>query len=141
MISDRKFILASTVLASLIAGQARADEVEAWRLFVSDHGEPVVNVIDAASGSPLDSLQVEGPATLHRTSSGRTVFAVQGAQGVVSAISTGIAFEDHGDHGDIEVEDARLLDVTFEGVKPAHFVEQQGNVALFFDGEEAARLI
>ena len=137
---DRKTLLATTIMASLITGQAIADEAEAWRLFVSDHGDPVVNVIDGMSGEAIDRISVKGPATLHRTSSGETVFAVQGDAGVVSAISTGIAFEDHGDHGDIEIEDAKLLDLTFEGTKPAHFVEQQGNIALFFDGEETARL-
>jgi hypothetical protein len=58
---------------------------------------------------------------------------------VVSVISTGIAFHDHGDHGDIDVDDPELLDTTLEGSRPAHFVERQGNVAQWFDGEDKAR--
>lgn len=57
----------------------------------------------------------------------------------MSAICTGIAFHDHGDHGDIEVEDPKLLDVEIEGTKPVHFVERQGLVAQWFNGEDKAR--
>lgn len=124
------------------AGAAYADEgeVTAWRLFVSDHKQAVVRVIDAGTGDVLDNLALDGPATLHRSSGGETVFAVQGAAGAVQAIRTGIAFHDHGDHGDIAVDTARLLDVRFDGDRPAHFVEVQGNIAQWFDGEDEVRL-
>ncbi|WP_200841223.1 zinc metallochaperone AztD [Geminicoccus flavidas] len=135
-------LVSATTIAlfmSLSASVTHAEEVSAWRLFVSDHADPKVTVIDAVDQQKLDTFQIKGPASLYRTESGETVFAVQGDAGVVSAISTGISFHDHGDHGDIEVEDAKLLDVEFVGAKPAHFVELQGNVAQWFDGEDAAR--
>ncbi len=140
----RKFFYAASALAlgaCLWTGPVLADEddVTAWRLFVSDHAEPVVNVIDALDGDKLDTFQIKGPASLYRTDSGQTVFAVQGGAGAVSVISTGIAFHDHGDHGDIDVDEPELLDATLEGSKPAHFVERQGNVAQWFDGEDKAR--
>src|SRR5690606_17936566 len=116
------------------------DEATAWRLFVSDHADPVVRVVDALDGDVLDTLTVSGPASLYATSSGQAVFAVQGAAGTVGAIATGIAFHDHGDHGDIDIEDAALLDVRFDGEKPAHFVELQGIVAQWFDGEDTVRV-
>lgn len=129
-------------MAASLGGAALADEadVTAWRLFVSDHAEPVVKVIDALDGDLLDTFALRGPASLYRTSSGETVFAVQGAAGEVGAIRSGIAFHDHGDHGDIDVGDAELLDVRLEGAKPAHFVEFQGNVAQWFDGEDTVRV-
>lgn len=122
------------------AAYADENDVTAWRLFVSDHAEATVKVIDALDGDLLETFKVEGPAALHRTSSGETVFAVQGAAGEVNAIKTGIAFHDHGDHGDIDIDDAELLHVHIDGSKPAHFVELQGYVAQWFDGEDKVRV-
>ncbi len=141
----RPLILGASALAMAVAlggGIAIADEddVTAWRLFVSDHAEPVVKVIDALDGDLLDTLSIEGPATLHRSSSGETVFAVQGGAGEVNAIKSGIAFHDHGDHGDIDIDDAELLHVHLDGSKPAHFVELQGSIAQWFDGEDQVRV-
>lgn len=121
-------------------GAAAADETTAWRLFVSDHAEPKVTVIDAVGGDALATFALKGPASLHRTDSGETVFAVQGQAGAVSAIATGIALRGHDDHQDIDVEDARLLDTAFDGEKPAHFVELRGQIAQWFDGEDKARI-
>lgn len=142
----RRLILGASVLAiaATLGSAALADEdardVTAWRLFVADHADPVVRVIDALDGDVLDSFTVKGPAALHRSSSGETVFAVQGEQGEVHAIKTGIAFHDHGDHADIDVDDPELLHVHIEGSKPAHFIEVQGNIAQWFDGEDEVRV-
>lgn len=139
----RRPILGASALAvaAMLGGAAHAeDEATAWRLFVSDHADPVVRVVDALDGDVLDTLTVSGPASLYATSSGQAVFAVQGAAGTVGAIATGIAFHDHGDHGDIDIEDAELLDARFDGEKPAHFVELQGTVAQWFDGEDTVRV-
>lgn len=141
----RRMILGASIFAIAAAfggGAAFADEenVTAWRLFVADHAEPVIKVIDALDGGLLETFTVKGPAALHRSSSGETVFAVQGAQGEVNAISTGISFHDHGDHADIDVDDAELLHVHIDGDKPAHFVEVQGNIAQWFDGEDEVRV-
>ncbi|MER2534063.1 MAG: zinc metallochaperone AztD [Rhizobiaceae bacterium] len=132
-----------TAFAALmaVAGGAAAEEKLAWRLFVSDHAAGKVTVIDALAGRTLDTVPIKGPASLYRTDSGRTVFAVQGPSGVVQAISTGIAFEDHGDHGDIDVTAPRLVDLDLAGGKPAHFVERRGRIAQWFDGEDRARFL
>ncbi|ATH78062.1 hypothetical protein CLM76_10840 [Vreelandella venusta] len=116
------------------------ENVTAWRLVVADQQDAVVHVIDAKEKSLLDTFELEGPAALHRTRSGEAVFAVQGAANTVSVINTGIAFHDHGDHADIEVADPALLSTVLEGVRPAHFVERQGYIAQWFDGEDEARL-
>ncbi len=142
----KRLMLTASALAMAVCmtgGSALADEdnVTAWRLFVSDHAEPVVNVIDALDGDKLDTFKIKGPASLYRSESGKTVFAVQGSAGAVSAISSGISFHDHGDHADIDVDDSKILNVEWTGAKPAHFVERQGNIAQWFDGEDAARFI
>lgn len=130
----------SALLLGMASHSASAEDVTAWRLFVADHDKPIVNVIDALDGDKLNSFTVKGPANLHRSESGATVFAVQGSANTVNAISSGITFHDHGDHADIEVADAKLLNLTFDGKKPGHFVEHQGRVAQWFDGEKFAML-
>ncbi len=135
--------LGSSVLALglALAATARADEdVAAWRLFVADHGEPVVSVIDAVDGGLIDRFRVAGPAVLHRSANGEAVYAVQGAAGLVTAIASGIAFDDHGDHADIDLTPPRLTGAEFAGQSPSHFVEHDGHWAAFFDGEGVARV-
>lgn len=127
-----------TVLGAGLANAEEAD-VTAWRLFVSDHADGKVRVIDALDGNVIGIFDMKGPGSLYRSGSGETVFSIQGAAGVVSALATGIDFQDHGDHADIDVEDAKLLGFAMEGSKPAHFVEYQGNIAQWFDGEATAR--
>ena len=124
----------------LASTTALAGDQTAWRLFVSDHEAPVVNVVDAVSGKQLDRFELRGPASLYRSASGRAVFAVQGSQNTVTAISTGISLDDHGDHGDIEVTDPKLTGFALTGDKPVHFVEHDGVFAAFFDGEGKARI-
>ena len=124
----------------LASTTALAGDQTAWRLFVSDHEAPVVNVVDAVSGKQLDRIELRGPASLYRSASGRAVFAVQGSQNAVTAISTGISLDDHGDHGDIEVTDPKLTGFALTGDKPVHFVEHDGVFAAFFDGEGKARI-
>lgn len=128
------------MLLALAAAPAFAEEKTAWRLFVSDHAAPIVHAIDMETGTKIDTFNVKAPTSLYRSDSGRTVFAVQGKGDVISVLSSGISFGDHGDHGDIHVEAPKLLDVAFEGKKPSHFVDHDGDVALFFDGEGKARV-
>lgn len=131
---------AAALTLALATSHASAEEKTAWRLFVADHGAPVVRAIDALSGNEIDSFTLQGAARLYATSSSRTIFAVQGDKDVVSAISSGIAFGDHGDHGDITVEPPRLLSTEISGRKPVHFVEHKGDIAIFFDDEGLARI-
>ncbi len=117
-----------------------AEPVTAWRLFVSDHEAAKVTVIDAVAGTTMDTFAIKGPATLHRSASGAAVFAVQGSANIVTAIATGIAFDDHGEHGDIDVEAPRLTGAEVAGEYPVHFVEHDGEFAAFFDKEGLARV-
>lgn len=132
---------AFALLLGLAVAPSLAEEKSAWRLFVSDHAEPVVHAIDIETGDKIATFSVKAPANLYRSGSGRTVFAVQGKGDVVAAVASGIAFGDHGDHGDIKIEAPRLLDIEIPGKKPSHFVEHDGDVALFFDGEGKARIL
>jgi hypothetical protein len=127
-------ILTSLLLATALTAPVLADDVIAWRLFVGDHAEGKVTAFDALNGDALGNFALKSPASLVASQSGEAVFAVQGAGNQVAAIRSGIAIDDHGDHGDIEVSEPVLVDAVITGERPAHFVEHDGKVALFFDG-------
>lgn len=133
-------VAGAALLLGLATAPVFAEEKTAWRLYVADHAQPIVHAIDIETGRKIDTFAIKAPASLYRSESGRTVFAVQGKGDVVSVISSGISFGDHGDHGDIDVEAPKLLDTTFTGTKPSHFVDHDGHIALFFDGEGNARI-
>jgi hypothetical protein len=138
------FRLATKALASaalLATASAWADDRSAVHLFVADHTDAAVHAIDAATAKTLARFETASPATLYTSESGRTVFAVQRDGNRVSAYSSGIALDDHGDHGDIEIDAPRALGVDIAGERPVHFVDHHGDVALFFDGEGVARIL
>lgn len=131
----------SALVLGLSAATGLAEERTAWRLFVADRDAPMVHVIDAVTGKQMESFTTRSPARIYPTSSGRSVFAVQADANTVQAISTGISFDDHGDHGDIEIEKPALIDAAIDGMKPVHFVEHHGDIALFFDGDGVAKIM
>ncbi|MEH2519421.1 hypothetical protein V1279_004994 [Bradyrhizobium sp. AZCC 1610] len=102
---------------------ALAGEKTAWRLFVSDHSESIVHVVDLLTQEKIETFATKAPARLYRSKTGRTVLAVQRGADLVTAIDSGISFEDHGDHGDIKVKAPRLLGVEIAGKQPSHVVE------------------
>tara|TARA_R110002020_G_scaffold10965_9_gene41708 strand:- start:6726 stop:7910 length:1185 start_codon:yes stop_codon:yes gene_type:complete len=127
-----RFLLSLLAATALTLPVLADDHVSAWRLFIADHAAPTVTALDLNSGETLASFALAAPATLYAADN--AIFAVQGAANQVAAIDGGIAVEDHGDHGDIELSEPALVDVLLEGKKPAHFVEHGGKAALFFDG-------
>ncbi|HEY9009886.1 MAG TPA: hypothetical protein VIN06_02605 [Devosia sp.] len=135
----RHLILPS--LLALFAAPALAEETTAWRLFIADHAAPIVTAIDLGTDAVAGTFSVGSPAALYTTPSRATVYAVQGEADAVSAIASGFTFDDHGDHGDMEVTAPRLLQSEINGDKPVHFVEHDGEIAIFFDGEGTVRLV
>lgn len=127
-------LLATLLLSSALISPALAEEVTAWRLFVGDHTDPKVTALDLETGDALGSFPLASPAALYTTHSGEAVFAVQGAGNQISAIGTGIAIDDHGDHGDIKISAPAAIEAVVSGERPVHFVEHNGKIALFFDG-------
>lgn len=118
-----------------------ADDHEAWRLFIADHTAPELRVLDAEKGETIETFSLKAPARIYATESNETVFAVQRDANTVTAFSTGIHFDDHGDHADIEVTEPKALEGSVDGERPVHFVAHYGEIALFFDGEGVARLV
>jgi YVTN family beta-propeller protein len=139
--------LLAAVAASVVfaASGAFADEdhatKEAWRVFVADHTNPVVRVIDFENGKELGRYDVKGYASLTPSASGQTVFAGQTEADVIHVIKTGINFSDHGEHRDLEVSEPALLPVTFEGKRPGHVVPHDDHVVLFYDRADKAEIV
>lgn len=140
MLKKATFILASSVCLFEAAVPVFAEPDTAWRVFVSDHSEPKVTVVDAIGGTTIEALEINGPATLHRNLAGTGVYAVQGSANAITAISSGIALEDHGEHGDLKVEAPKLTGFEMTGDYPVHLVEHDGRWAVFFDKEGVARI-
>lgn len=121
-------------LASMMASAAFADEEKSvWRLFVADHTAPIVRAIDANDGKELGKFDIKGFAALSASDTGESVFAVQGDSNIVNIIKSGITFEDHGEHKDVEASAPALLPFTIEGEKPGHVVTHGDDVVLFYD--------
>ena len=107
------------------------------RLVFSDHETSMIRVLDLDSGEVTHSLPMpEANATLHGTKGGRYVVINTGDEnGTIRFLDTGLIYETHGDHVDLEKAEVRLLDYTVTGDKPAHVVSGYGQVALFYDGQ------
>ncbi|MHC1548171.1 zinc metallochaperone AztD [Phyllobacterium sp. K27] len=129
------------IAAGLLTVPASAEGKTAWRLFVADQADPIVRALDAKTGDVLDTFKMKAPASLSRSESGRLVFANERDAGQFSVISTGISIDDHGDHGDLKIEQPSLLDLSFAGKKPSHFVDHHGQIALFFDGDGVVKIV
>jgi hypothetical protein len=134
-------LLAWAGLWGLMAGPVWAAEMDHWRVFVADHSQATVRAIEVKTGKVLATISTLGPATLHKSASGKTVFAVQSDADRVSAIASGVALDDHGDHGDLKLSQPYLLNATAKGAHPVHFVEHDGRIAIFHDGDGTAQLV
>jgi hypothetical protein len=140
MLSPRLALSALALSLSVVptwAGEARSP----WRLFIADHADPVVTAIYLGDDEVAGTFQLGSPASLYVTASKAGIFAVQGEANRVSVIASGVTLEDHGDHADLEVSPPSLLEATVSGDKPVHFVEHDGHLALFFDGEGTVKLL
>jgi hypothetical protein len=138
-------LMAGVLSCALLAGavSAKADEgtKEAWRLFVTDQEKGQVTAINAADGKILDVFPTSGYVThLVPSESGSTLFAVQMDHDMVHVINSGIKLSDHGDHGDIEIEEPSLLPVELAGKRPIHVVPHGKQMIQFYDREGVARI-
>ncbi|MCG7393993.1 hypothetical protein MHY87_13865 [Microvirga sp. ACRRW] len=105
------------------------------RLVFADHAQPKVYVLDLDSGEVTDSFDVpRANPSFSATENGRYVVITTGEPGIVKFLDTGLSFESHDDHMDIDKGKVRMLDFTLSGDKPSHVVSENGWVAVAFDG-------
>lgn len=122
------------VLAGTASGHDHA--VSRGRLVFADHEKAKVSVLDLDNGEVTHSFDVPKPnPVLTTTEDGRyTVIKTGDDAGTVRFLDTGLTYESHGDHTDVEKGEVRLLDYVLTGDKPAHVVSEKDWVAVFFDG-------
>jgi hypothetical protein len=137
--SMRPGILALAVGSTLatLSAQAHDHAILRGRLVFADHEAPVLRILDLDSGETTHSFPVPLPnAGLATTSDGRHVVVKTGDEaGTIRILDSGLVRESHGDHDDVEKLSPKLLDLVVTGDKPAHVVSEQGQIALFYDGD------
>jgi hypothetical protein len=135
-------LLRSVAALALAAGTAGAHEVPEGRLFFTDEDAPVLRVLDLDEARVTHEVAMPKPsARLVSLSGGEYLAASVGDEaGTVLFVDTGLVFEEHGDHRDVEKSEPKLLGLRLSGVKPGHLVEGHGRVAVFYDGGREPRV-
>jgi hypothetical protein len=125
-----------SLVALTAAALAHDHAVSRGRLVFADHEKPTVSILDLDSGEVTHSFAVPRPnPVLATTEDGRyTVIKTGDDAGTVRFLDTGLTYESHGDHTDVEKGEVKLLDYALTGDKPAHVVSENDWVAVFFDG-------
>ncbi|WP_050528445.1 metallochaperone AztD [Pseudorhodobacter aquimaris] len=127
--------LSAALLGALAASAAPLwadDEVVAWRLFVADQSAPTIKAIDLDHPEQRWTFDVAGPAKLYSTPSKALVVAVQSDHERVDFLHSGLTFDNHGDHVDIDIADPSAIG-HISGPRPFHVVNHGGDVAIAFD--------
>ncbi|KGM30520.1 hypothetical protein [Inquilinus limosus] len=135
-----RWTVAGALLAALAltADPAAAhDHTSRGRLVFADHEAPVVSVLDLDTGKVTHSFPItKADPALIGTEGGRFVVIRTGDDaGTIRLLDSGLFFESHEDHFDIEKGEVRLLDLVLTGDKPSHVVSEKGWLTVFFDGQ------
>jgi hypothetical protein len=136
--TKKNLMLALGTSLAVLGGSADAHDHAAsrGRLVFADHQQAKVSVLDLDSGEVTHAFDVPKPnPVLVTTEDGRyTVIKTGDDAGTIRFLDTGLAYESHGDHADVEKGEVRLLDTRLTGDKPAHVVSDNDWIAVFFDG-------
>lgn len=111
------------------------------RLLIADSKSPKLHVVDVEQGAVIASFDTAAPARVYTGTSGLYGYATQSSADVVHVVHSGITVEPHDDHFHYLKGQPKLLERTFPGDNPIHFVAHDPWVALFFDDEGIARLV
>jgi hypothetical protein len=132
----RTSLAAALALGLSLPAAAHDHSVLRGRLVFADHEKPVVRVLDLDSGEVTHEFPLARPnpgfATLE---GGRFIVVKTGDEaGTLRVLDSGLRYEPHGDHVDVDKGDVRLLDFALTGERPAHIVSKNGQSAFFYDG-------
>ncbi len=128
---------ALTLALAAVAASAHDHATLRGRLVFADHEKPVVRVLDLDSGEVTHSFDVPKPnPSFASAEGGRFIVIKTGDEaGTIRFLDSGLRYESHGDHVDVDKGPVRLLDFAVKGDRPAHVVSRHGQIALFFDGD------
>ena len=126
----------ASALALAMPACAHDHTVLRGRLVFADHEKPVVRVLDLDSGEVTHSFDLpKANPGFAGVEGGRFVVIKTGDDaGTIRLLDTGLTYESHGDHVDVDKGPVKLLDLRVTGEKPAHVISGHGRLALFFDG-------
>lgn len=115
------------------------DEVNAaGRLVVTALDSAYVQVLELPAKTELNSFLVSAtPSALYVSGDQRYAAVVQRTQDLVNFIDGGLWQEDHVDHLHDYQEAPRLMPFQLTQVRPTHFTQAEGLLAVFFDGNSA----
>lgn len=133
--------LSLAIASTMAAFPASAEEVSGWRIFVADHATGAVQALDLDAPENRWRFDVEGPAKLYPTPSGRGVIAVQSDNDRVDFFKSGIDRHSHGDHADMTITEPEAIEGGLEGPRPFHVVNHDGVTSINFDRGGYAALI
>ena len=108
-------------------------DVTLYRLFVGDHASGQVTAIDLSEPENRWRFETTGQNKLFPVAGGAVVAAVQSDDDAVHFFSSGISFEDHGDHADISVSDPKAIEASLTGPRPFHLVDHDGKIVINYD--------
>ena len=127
------------------------DESETGRLVVSSSGiengdgtidTPEIAVLNAQDGALIERFPLVNYASQVYTSpQARFALIAQKDQNQVQIVDGGLYQEDHGDHLHPYDIAPTVMDLTFNGVRPTHFRDNESRSAFFFDGNKGDALM
>jgi len=92
-------------------------------------------VLDATSGTALETLALDSPGALYALEGGRYALSVQTDAGIVQLIDGGVWEEQHGDHSHYFATDAAVAESSITGPTPVHVTQLDGTASIFMDGD------
>jgi ABC-type Zn uptake system ZnuABC Zn-binding protein ZnuA len=116
------------------------------RLLVGDGVQGLVSVVDLGDGEVMSKINLPKSISpfLYSSGSGRYAFVVQrGPTGEARIIDGGIFIDDHGDHKDLVIKDAALLDFTISHghLNPSDSMANGQQFAVFFNANATAMVL
>ncbi|MGR6872441.1 hypothetical protein ACU6U9_09055 [Pseudomonas sp. HK3] len=122
--------------------KSKSETTASGRLLVSSADSAELAVVDLKKGAELDRISLNNIASsLYSSPKYRFGLVAEREQNIVQIVDGGVYQEDHGDHLHDYKKDASLLSKTFNGVKPTHIRNNDGQVAIFFDGDSKTSLM
>lgn len=108
------------------------------RLVLTAIDNPFVQVLELPAKTELNTFMVSAtPSDLYASGDYRYAAVVQRTQDLVNFIDGGLWQEDHVDHMHDYQEAPRFMPFQLTGVRPTHFQQAPGQLAVFFDGNAA----
>jgi hypothetical protein len=133
---SRMLLLFGFICVSSAQALAHDHAVLRGRLVFAYADRAGIGVLDLDSGEVTHRFDVPNPnPRLVLGREGRYVYVLTGdPQGTVRILDTGLTFDSHGDHVDVEKGTVKLLDFTVSGTRPSHVNSATGWTVVFFDG-------